>query len=229
MVSQMPPPPCEATIRHARKVLQDAAHDQAPQCQAKIERPSDAGRETIVSHPLLAEAEMRRMDHHRHVELLHQLPKRARLVVVRIVALVAGMNENALEAELSDSALGFLDEGRAAAGQDRRKRIERAQVFLLKLGRVVGPFLDRRQFFVIGFATQIVRGIRHHADVDAVLVVGLEEILEHHGAAALAPLRPVLAVQGAEIISRLFRSIDVRVPVDDHAWSCRVRTPSRAM
>src|SRR6202030_786175 len=106
-----------------------------------------------------------------------------RLVVVRIVALVAGMNENALEAELADSALGFLDEVRAAAGQDRRKRIERALVFLLKLGRIVGPFLDRRQFFVIGFAAQIVRGIRHYADVDAVLVVGLEAISEHHGAA----------------------------------------------
>src|SRR5262249_59078430 len=99
--------------RHDRQsptVLQDGADDQPPQCQAKIERPSDAGRKTIVSHPLLAEAEMRRMDHHRHVELLHQFPKRARLVVVRIVALVAGMNENALETELSDSTLGFLDE-----------------------------------------------------------------------------------------------------------------------
>src|SRR5262249_43432451 len=62
----------------------------------------------------------------------------------------------------------------------------------------------------------IMRGIRHHANVDAVLVVGLEEVLEHHGAAALAPLRPVLAVQGTEIVGCLFRSIDVRVPVDDH-------------
>src|SRR5215813_12367246 len=61
------------------------------------------------------------------------------------------------------------------------------------------------------------RGIRHHADVDAVLVVGLEEVLEHHRAAALAPLRPVLAVQGAEIVGCFFRSIDVRMPVDDHA------------
>ena len=46
---------------------------------------------------------------------------RARLVVVRIVALVAGMNENALEAELADRALGLLDEGRPAAGQDGRE------------------------------------------------------------------------------------------------------------
>src|SRR5215471_3886435 len=50
MVSQMPPPPCEATIVTRGKVLQDAAHDQPPQCQAKIERPSNTGRETIVSH-----------------------------------------------------------------------------------------------------------------------------------------------------------------------------------
>ncbi len=156
------------------------------------------------------------MDHHRHVELLHQFPKRARVVVVRIVALVAGMNENALEAELADRALGLFDEGRAAARQDGRKRIERAFVCLLNLGGVVAPFLDRQQFFVVGLAAQIMRGIRYHADVDAVLVVGLEEVLEHHGAAALAPLRPMLAVQGAEIVGCLFRSIDVRVPVDDH-------------
>src|SRR5215510_2067776 len=106
---------------HAREILQNPAHDQPPQRQAQIEGPSDAGGETIVLHALLAEAEVRRMDHHRHVEFLHQLPKRARLVVVRIVALVAGMNENALEAELTDRALGLLDEGRPAAGQDGRE------------------------------------------------------------------------------------------------------------
>src|SRR5262245_19716923 len=69
------------------------------------------------------------------------------------------------------------------------------------------------------------RGIRHHADVDAVLVVGLEEILEHHGTAALAPLRPVLAVQGTEIGGCLLRSIDVRMPVDDHAASPSLKSP----
>src|SRR5262249_39610117 len=41
---------------HAREILQNAAHDQTPQRQAQIEGPSDAGGETIVLHPFLAEA-----------------------------------------------------------------------------------------------------------------------------------------------------------------------------
>ena len=83
-----------------RKILQHAAHDHPPERQAQVERPADARGEAIVPHPLLAEAEMRRMDHHRHVEVLHQLPERPRLVVVGIVPLVAGVDEDALEPEL---------------------------------------------------------------------------------------------------------------------------------
>src|SRR5947209_15431752 len=90
-------------------------------------------------------------------------------------------------------------------------------VALLNVGGIVAPLLDRRQLFMVGLAAQIMRGIGHHADVDAVLIVGLEKVLEHHGAAALAPSRPALAVQRAEIVGRLFRSIDVRMPIDDHA------------
>lgn len=70
---------------------------------------------------------------------------------------------------------------------------------------------------MIGLAAQIVGGIGHHADVDAVLIVGLEKVLEHHGAAALAPFRAALAIRGAAIVGRLFRRIDMRMPVDDHA------------
>jgi hypothetical protein len=111
--------------------------------------------------------------------------------------------------ELADGALGLLDEGRASARQDRGEAIERANVFLLNLGGVIAPPLHRRQFFVFGFPAQVMRGVGYDADIDAVLVMGVEEILEHHGAAAFSPFRPALPISGAEIVRRLFRSIDV--------------------
>src|SRR5262245_3308045 len=98
---------------------------------------------------------MRRMDHHRHVEVLHQLPERARLVVVGIMTLVAGMDEDALEAELARRPLGLLDEGRSAAGQDSRERIEHALVLLLNFGGVVGPLLHRAKLFMAGLAAPL--------------------------------------------------------------------------
>ncbi len=90
-------------------------------------------------------------------------------------------------------------------------------MLVLNLGGIVAPLLDGGEFLVSRFAAQIVRGIRDHADVDAILVVSVEKILDHHGAAALAPFRAALAVERAKIARRLFRSINVRVPVDDHA------------
>src|SRR5262249_6731786 len=213
---------------HTRKVFQDAAHDQPCERQAKIERASDAGGEAIFFHPLLPEAEMRRMNHHRHVEVLHQFPKRACFVVVWIMALVAGMNEDALESKLADRAFGLLDEGRAPAGQDGGEGVERALVFLLNLGGIIAPLLHRRQFFMCGLAAQIMRGVGHHADIDAVLVMSIEEVLEHHRAAAFAPFRPALAIGGAAIVGRLLRRIDVRMPIDDHAGFSAIEITTRA-
>src|SRR5713226_8218113 len=117
---------------------------------------------------------MRRMDHHRYVELLHQLPERARLVVVGIMALVTGMNENPLEPELADRTLGLLDEGWPAAGQNRGECVERAFMLVLNLGGIVAPLLHRGELLMRGFAAHVMRRIRDHADVDAVFVVGVE-------------------------------------------------------
>ena len=217
MVSQMPPPPCEATIFSLREILQHAAHDHAAEREAQIERPADARRQAIVLHPLLAEAEMRRMDHHRHVEVLNQLPERPRLVVVGIMPLVAGMDEDALQPELLDGALGLLDEGRPAARQDGGEAVEHALVVLLHLGGVVGPRLHRRQFLVGALALEVMRGVGDDADVDVVLLVRADEILQHHRAAALAPRRAGVAVPGAQIVGGFFGRVDMRMPVQDHA------------
>ena len=61
------------------------------------------------------------------------------------------------------------------------------------------------------------RGVGHHADVNAVLVMSIEKVLEHHGAAALAPFGAAFTVQRAEIVRRFLGRIDVRMPIDDHA------------
>src|ERR1700738_3898318 len=61
------------------------------------------------------------------------------------------------------------------------------------------------------------RGVGDHADVDAVFVMRVEKVLEHQGATALAPSRTALAIQRAEIVGGFFRSINMGVPVDDHA------------
>jgi hypothetical protein len=93
-------------------------------------------------------AEMRRMDHHRHVEVLHQLPERPRLVVVRVMALVARMDEDALQAKLPDAPLGSLMNAGPAARQDGGEAVEHALVICCTFGGVVGPRLHRRQLLL---------------------------------------------------------------------------------
>src|SRR5262249_10002879 len=110
-----------------------------------------------------------------------------------------------------------VQEGGTGGRENCGEGVERALVLVLDLGGVVGPLLHRRQLLALGLAAQIVRRVGHDADIDAVLVMGVEEILEHHGAAALAPFRSALAVVGAEIAGRLLRRVDMRMPVDDHA------------
>src|SRR5262249_61881980 len=78
-----------------------------------------------------------------------------------------------------------------------------------------------------GLAAQIMRGVGHHADIDAVLVMGIEEVLEHHGAAAFAPFRPALAVGGAAIVGRLLGRINVRMPIDNHAGFSAIEITTR--
>ena len=111
------------------------------------------------------------MDHHRNVEVFNELPKWARLIVVRVVTFMAGMNEYAFQSELAHGALGLLDECRPATRQDRGKTNKRAFVFFLHLGRVVAPALRRGQFLACRLAPQIMRGIGHDAYIDAGLAM----------------------------------------------------------
>jgi hypothetical protein len=69
---------------------------------------------------------------------------------------------------------------------------------------------------VPGLAAQVMRGVADHADVDAVAVMGVEEILQHYRAAVLAPGRPVASIESGLIIRGFFRRVDMGMPVDDH-------------
>src|SRR5262249_12334544 len=142
-------------------------------------------------------------------------------------ALGGGVNENALEAELANGALGLLDEARPPARQHGREAIERALVLLLNLGGVVAPALHGRQLLIRTLAPQIVGGVAHHADVDARLVMRIEKIFEHHRTSALAPGRAALAVERAHIDGGLFRRRDRGVPVDDHSGFPSTRATCR--
>ena len=42
---------------------------------------------------------------------------------------------------------------------------------------VVGPFLNSAEFFAAALSAEIVRGVRHNADVDSGFMMGLEEVL----------------------------------------------------
>ena len=199
--------------------LENAADDEPAQGKAEIERTTDTRCQPVFLHPLLAEAEMRRMNHDRYVEFLDQLPERTRFVVVRVMSLVTGVNENALETEFTNGALGLLDEGWPAARQDGGEAIKRTFVGVLNLRGIIAPPLYGGKLVLLALAAQIMSGVGHHADVNARLVMRVEEILEHHRTTMLAPGRSVPAVEGPPVVGRFLRRVDVCMPIDDHAWS----------
>src|SRR5262249_50028218 len=129
--------------------------------------------------------------------------------------LVARMDEEALEAELADGALGFLDIGRTAARENGRGAVQRPGVFVLDFSRVVGP--ARNYLWVVRrrLSRHVMGPVPHPADVDAGLVVGVEHVLNRHRATP-RPARPALAVEG-RLVACLLGRIDVGVPLDDHA------------
>jgi hypothetical protein len=156
------------------------------------------------------------MYHHRNVEFLDELPERTRFIVIRIMSLVAGMDENAFETEFANGPLGLLDEGRSSARQDCRETVKHTLVLVLHFGRAVGPALDGGKLLAIAFAAQIMSGIGHHTDVDACLVMSVQEIFEHHRAAVFAPRRAALTVESPLVVGRFFRRVDMGMPIDDH-------------
>ena len=162
------------------------------------------------------------MDEDRHVEVLDQLPERPRLVVVRIMSFVIGLNQDALEAQLSDRALGFLDLGRAAARQDGREAVQRAFVLLLDFGGIVRPALDGFEFVLLGFAAHVVRGVADDTDRDAGPMMGIKDVLDGHRAFA-GPGRSAFPVPCERVGGGFFGGIDVGVPFNDH-----VASPSRS-
>src|SRR5580704_16779718 len=156
------------------------------------------------------------MDHDRHVQILHQLPKRPSFVVIGIAAFVARVDEYPLESQLTNCTFGFLDERGAATRKYGGERVEDALVIVLQARCVVVPLLHCGEFFAGLFAAKIMRGVGDDAHIHACCIMSLEEIFENHWAAAVSPTRPVIAVPCSLVVSCFFGRIDMCVPVDDH-------------
>ena len=157
--------------RTPRTISRDSAR------QRSAGRPTlDASRYSFIA--LFAEADMGRMNEDRHAEILHQFPERPRFVVVRIVTLVARMDEHALEAELANGALGLLDECRAAARQHGRETVELALVLFLNLRRIIAPALDRLELVRRRLAAHVVCRIAENRHVDVAALMGVEHVLQ---------------------------------------------------
>ena len=156
------------------KVLKDAAHDHTGDGQTLVKGSSDARRQAVFPHPLLAETHRRGVHHHRNSKACNQLEKLPSLIVVRVRALMARVDEHALQTAFNDRALELLQKGRAAAGQGAGEDHDPFSMLLLNLGSVVIPATEKRQRFLRGLVPKIMDGIADDAEIDAGAFVGFQ-------------------------------------------------------
>jgi hypothetical protein len=91
-----------------REALEDAVEDQIVDTGRRIERVADDVEEVMRRETLAREG--RRMDEHRHIQLLHRRPERVETRRRKFLILAdAGTDLDAAETELVDAALQFLD------------------------------------------------------------------------------------------------------------------------
>ena len=134
-----------------------------------------------------------------------QFKERLGLVVIGVGALMARIDQHAMQSVLHNRALEFLDKRRAAAGQRAGKDDNPVFIFLLDLRAVFVPALQKRQRLFVGFVFQIMNGVADDAALDAGLFVGFQEIFNRQWRSA-APT----ALFGH------FRRIDMGMPIDNH-------------
>ncbi len=154
------------------------------------------------------------MHEHRHVQRRHQLPETAGRVLVRIVALVAGVDQHAVQLVVADGALQLPQEVRAAAGDGAGEAHQPPLVAMLDLGRVLVPALDGPEGLGIGHGLYVMDGVADDHHVHAGAVVDVEQVVQVERRAAV-PGRPL----------DVLRRIDVGVPVEDHGCIAYPLTP----
>ena len=211
----MPPPRWVPTSLRVGQLLEDAAHDQPRQRQRIVHRAPDAGGQPVIAHPLLAEADRRRMDHHRHVELAGQLEERHGIVVVRIAALEARCDPGALEPVLLDGALELAQERVAAVRHRRGHADDRGILGLLGGVETILPLAALELLLAIHVA-QIVQRIGDDGDVHPADLGGLERVLDRGRDAAALGGADVAVESGSGEGRHVLRRQHMHVKIDDH-------------
>ena len=144
------------------------------------------------------------MDEDRNIEIGHQLEERFRGVLVRIVAVMAGIDDDGARVVLLHGALQFFQEFIATVGHAGRHGDELVRVQVAALGKMPVRALDGGDHvFHRLHVPDVVHGVADHGAVEAGERVGLERVLHGHRHRNRPPR-----------LADEFRIVDVNVPVD---------------
>src|SRR5215468_9306867 len=102
-----------------RQPLENTSDDQSRDSERTVHRAAHAGGQSVDVESLLAEADRRRMDDHRHIQIISEIQKRESVIVVRIVTWQARQHPCALESILLNRPLELAQEAVATPGHCR--------------------------------------------------------------------------------------------------------------
>src|SRR5215813_186233 len=185
--------------------FEHTTHDHAGDSQTLVKGSSNARRQAVLAHALFAKAHRWRVHHHRHSKACDHFKKWPSLIVVGIGALMARVDEHALQTAFNDSSLKLFQKRLAAAGESAGKNHNPVSMLVLNLGSVVIPTVEKRQRLLRSLVPEIVDRIADDAEIDANALVSFQQVL--NGKWRNATPTPLFGQ---------FRRINVRVPVDNH-------------
>src|SRR5580700_2672324 len=187
---------------HCRELLENAAHDQPRQREAIVGRAADARRQPVILHR--RRGGIARMDEDRNIQIGHQLEERFRRILVRIVAVMAGIDDDSAGVILLNGALQLFHKLVAAVGHAGRHGDELVRVLVPAPGEMpVRAFDGGDDVFRRLHVPDVMHRVANHSAVEAGERVGPERILHGHRHRNRPPR---LAYE--------FRIVDVNVPVD---------------
>src|SRR5215471_4075930 len=125
--------------------FEHTAHDHTGDGQTLVKGSANARRQAVLAHALFAKTYRWRVHHHRDSEACDQLEKWPSLIVVGVGALMARVDEHALQAAFNDRSLKLFQKRLAAAGEGAGKNHNPVSMLVLNLGSVVIPAMEKRQ------------------------------------------------------------------------------------
>ena len=149
------------------------------------------------------------MDENRNVEIGRQPEERLGLVGIRIVALMARIDDDGAAIVLLHRAFQLAQAFVAAAGNAGRHRDELVGVLVPAFGEIPVGILEPGDGLRHGLAKpQEMTGIADHGPVEAGQLMGRQHILERHRTAP-PPIR----------LGLVLGTMDMGVPIDQHGRS----------